>query len=243
MVQILLLNEVYRGMNNILKPKGRKNLPLELINFGRHLVYAEGTKTEPFYIESIKKEIAQKYKCNQNDIELIIVNDGKTYNTKYLVNYALNDIDKRLKINESIDHVWIFFDKDDFPKSNFLEAHNKIESLNNSSKLNNDGFKYNLENGITFHSCFSNESFELWYCLYFDFYEGKHSREDYIKLLNKKLQSYKKNQKNMHQFLTSKGGNIDFAIKNAKKLSGLKNKENPSTNVYMFAEYFKSYMK
>lgn len=47
----------------------------------------------------------------------------------------------------------------------------------------------------------------------------------------------------MHQFLTSKGGNIDFAIKNAKKLSGLKNKENPSTNVYMFAEYFKSYMK
>ncbi len=47
----------------------------------------------------------------------------------------------------------------------------------------------------------------------------------------------------MHQFLTSKGENIYFAIKNAKRLSRLKNKENPSTNVYMFAEYFKSYMK
>lgn len=46
----------------------------------------------------------------------------------------------------------------------------------------------------------------------------------------------------MHQFLISKGENIYFAIKNAKKLSRLKNKENPSTNVYKFAKYFKSYI-
>lgn len=47
----------------------------------------------------------------------------------------------------------------------------------------------------------------------------------------------------MHQFLTSKGENIYFAIKKCKKIIWTKNKENPSTNVYMFAKYFKSYMK
>ena len=31
------------------RPKGRKNLPSELLNFGMNLVYSEGTKTEPYY--------------------------------------------------------------------------------------------------------------------------------------------------------------------------------------------------
>lgn len=38
------------------KPYGRRNLPTPtvLISFGRHLVYAEGTKTEPLYVEDLK---------------------------------------------------------------------------------------------------------------------------------------------------------------------------------------------
>ncbi len=39
-------------MKKVLKPKGRSSLPKELLQFGRHLVYAEGTRTEPYYIES-----------------------------------------------------------------------------------------------------------------------------------------------------------------------------------------------
>lgn len=135
-------------MSKSFLPKGRSSLPQELLQFGRHLVYAEGIKTEPLYIESIKKEIADKYNCQQNDIEIISINDGKTHNTVYLVDYALEDVKKRLGI-EQIDHVWIFFDKDDFPLENFKKANEKIKRLNNSKIKNNDGFKYNTETNIS----------------------------------------------------------------------------------------------
>ena len=69
-------------MSKIIKPKGRRSIPDELMQFGRHLVYSEGTKTEPNYVESIKDEIATKYKCDINAIEIIIGNKDKSYNTK-----------------------------------------------------------------------------------------------------------------------------------------------------------------
>lgn len=33
-------------MSDMLRPKGRNSLSFELLQFGRHLVYAEGTKTD-----------------------------------------------------------------------------------------------------------------------------------------------------------------------------------------------------
>lgn len=230
-------------MNNF-KPKGRNSLPKELLQFGRHLVYAEGTKTEPNYIESIKKEIAEKYNCSQNEINIIPVVDGRTHNTKHLVEYVKKDVDKRLKKKEQIDHVWIFFDKDDFPLENFICANKMIEEMNNSKSKNNDGFAFNKETNISWHSCFSNEAFELWYCLYFELYDTERNRKEYIKILNKKLKySYSKKRKDMHQILVNRGGSIKNAIRNSKKLKGLKTYSNPSTGVYTFAEYFLAYMK
>lgn len=55
------------------KPKGRSNLPKELLNFGRNLVYSEGTTSEPNYVENIKESISTKYKCNPNIIDIIPV--------------------------------------------------------------------------------------------------------------------------------------------------------------------------
>lgn len=82
-------------------PKGRKNLPTALIGMGRHLIYSEGIKTEPYYIESIKESIANVNLCDINDIEIVPVNkDSESYNTLGLVDYALNDIKKRLKLKE-----------------------------------------------------------------------------------------------------------------------------------------------
>ena len=77
MVLILSLRKVLVGMSKIIKPKGRRSIPDELMQFGRHLVYSEGTKTEPNYVESIKDEIATKYKCDINAIEIIIGNKDK----------------------------------------------------------------------------------------------------------------------------------------------------------------------
>lgn len=233
-------------MKKIFKPKGRGSLPLELLQFGRHLVYAEGTKTEPYYIESIKKEIALKYRCRQNQIEIITAGDGKSYNTIGLFKLAKKDVKLRISKGELINHVWVFFDQDDFPRDYFINAHKMIINMNNSSRLNADGFKYDKETNISWHSCFSNECFELWYCLYFGFYDGAYTRKDYKRILNTKLTkggSYSKTKDDMHQHLIMNGGSIESAIKNAKKLSGLNDLINPSTCVYEFAEYFKSYMK
>lgn len=230
-------------------PKGRKNLPVELVKFGRNLVYSEGIKTEPYYIESIKKSIGNKYKCNPNDIEIVPVNkEDKSYNTLGLVEYAIKDVNERLKKHEFIDHVWLFFDKDSFPKEDFYNAHKKIIGLNNSENENVYGFKYQKENGIVWHSCATNEAFELWLCLYFDNIQNSMGRKDYIVHLNniQKLKNigfnYEKNQKDIHQILSANGGNIKNAIKWAKKLCENNILENPSSYIYEFAEFFYPYL-
>lgn len=99
-------------MSNFL-PKGRRSISDQLLQFGVHLVYMEGTRTEPYYVDNIKNRIAAKYSCKPNDIAIIKgSNDKKSRHTVELVNFALNDVKKRLKKNHTINHVWIFFDKD-----------------------------------------------------------------------------------------------------------------------------------
>lgn len=247
MARIHLYQEGCTGMSNYsFKPKGRRSLPLELLQFGRHLVYSEGTKTEPYYVDNIKSRIANKYKCNQNDIELIPVTRNKSYNTLSLVNYAIKDVKERLHKKETIDHVWILFDKDDF--EHFDEAHSKIIAINNSNDKNIEGFSYEEKTGITWHSCWSNESFELWLCLYFNLYTSANSRKDYIthlenlKTLKAIKFSYEKNLKNIHDILENNGGSINNAIKYAKKLEKSNYIKAPSTGMYIFAEYFLPYM-
>lgn len=229
------------------KPRGRISIPFELINFGNHLVYSEGLVTEKNYIEEIKKCIADKYKVKPNYINVIFCSN-KSYNTKSLVEYAIKDINKRIK-NEKIDHVWIFFDKDDFPKDQFDSAIRMINEKNNSEEVNIDGFKYEKETGITWHECHSNEAFELWYCLYYDYICSKLTRNDYIKHLENRNElksisfKYDKTNNDMHSILIKNGGNVDSAIKNAKKLELINNYDNPSTSVYKFVEYFKPYFR
>lgn len=237
-------------MNKMFLPKGRRGIPDELIQFGRHLVYSEGTKTEPYYIESIKTEIAYKYKCSPNDIDIILVDkDGKSYNTIGLVKHAINDVRMRLKNGESISNVWIFYDKDEFPNDNYVAAYKKIDALNNSKTVNEFGFKYETKSEISWHSCHSNEAFELWLCLYFSYDDASHNRLGYIDKLNRneKLKKisfvYEKNKTNLHQTLTIAGGAITNAIRFAKKLNEKNNLDNPSTNVSEFAEFFLPYFK
>ena len=231
-------------------PKGRKNLPTALIGMGRHLIYSEGIKTEPYYIESIKESIANVNLCDINDIEIVPVNkDSESYNTLGLVDYALNDIKRRLKLKEVIDHVWCLFDKDSFPKDKFDNAHNKIKTLNNSDEENSYGYFYNKDDNISYHSCATNEAFELWYCLYFDNLDSALNREQYIKHLNniKQLKKigfkYDKTMSHLHQILTENGGKIELAIRKAKDLCEKNKLANPSCYVYEFAEFIKPYLK
>lgn len=122
-------------------------------------------------------------------------------NTIRLVEYAINESKRN-----DYDQVWCVFDKDSFPKDNF----------NNAVQLaqNND-----------FGIAYSNESFELWYILHFEFLNSQITRDQYIKKLNNIFKSkkdegfpdsYKKNDPNIYRILKPYQ---HVALKNVKNLS------------------------
>ncbi len=219
--------------------KNRASRKPRLTRFGFHLVYSEGKKTEPNYVEKIKRIIDESHLSQNNKI--IIKNaDHSNQSTIGLVNYAIADVDKRLASGERIDHVWIFFDKDDFKKTNFNNAHKKIINRNKKNYLNDDGDHVD-ENNVRWHSLWSNECFELWVLLHFEFMSSNLPRKDYFQKLKKYIK-YNKTMTNLYDIL-KKEGNVESAITFSKRLEKINGINNPSTGVYQLLEYFKLYLE
>jgi len=185
------------------------------------LIICEGEKTEPSYFSSFEKELPP-YTL---DIETL----GKGYDPIGVVDAA---IQRKLTSNKNFDSIWAVFDKDDFPASRFHAAIQKAE-VNNIK------------------CAWSNEAFELWYMLHFQYIDSALSRVNYQKYIevqvnsrlpvqSKRSFSYKKNDPNMFVVL-KKYGNQDQAIAWAKKLessyqSKLYAKHNPCTLVFKLVE-------
>lgn len=217
------------------KPYGRRNLPTVLISFGRHLVYAEGTKTEPLYVEDLKLFASEKLGVDKADIEIIPVKSHKSHHTLGLVDFAIQDVAQRRRKQEIIDYVWIFYDKDDF--GDFDETHRRI------AKLNKEGAE------TEWFACWSNECFEVWAYHYFENLETAIGREEYISKINAFLkrkncpERYEKNRTDLHHFLTNYGGDIYKAIRLMKKKDVPSDiKPNPSSGIYQFAEFLMAYI-
>ena len=152
---------------------------------------------------------------------------GTGYNTKSLVAYAQECEKVANKQGLSYDQVWCVFDKDCFLKSEFKNAIKKAKALG-------------------FNVAYSNECFELWYLLHFEYLTSGLNRTRYFEKLKEHLgEDYKKNSKDMYDKLLEKQG---IAIKNAKKLLGIYSKEqhpadcNPSTTVYLLVEELNRYL-
>ena len=145
---------------------------------------------------------------------------------------TLNVVEKAIELRDDsilkYDRVWAVFDKDDF--KNFNTAINKAEKNNISC-------------------AWSNEAFELWYLLHFQYRNTAMERDEYQKAIEneinktwknkKKPYKYKKNDKNTYNVL--KYGSQKNAIENAKKLSKQYTdtkyqKHNPRTQVYKLVE-------
>lgn len=217
------------------KPCGRRNLPTIMISFGRHLVYAEGTKTEPLYVEDLKVFVSEQLNVPKEDIEIVSVKMSKSQHTVDLVNYAIDDVEKRRQKQESIDYVWIFYDKDDY--QDFDEAYRLIKNQNTN------------DNETEWFACWSNECFEVWVYHYFENLETPIKREQYVKKINAFLKrnkcpkKYSKNTNNLHHFLTSYGGDIRKATQLMKKKdTDSDSKPNPSSGIYQFAEFILAYI-
>ncbi len=180
------------------------------------LIVCEGKKTEPNYFKSFPKKVG-KYVF---DIEF----DGGGISTLKVVEKA---IELRDKSTQKYDRVWAVFDRDSFKANSFNSAILK-------AKANN------------IECAWSNEAFELWYLLHFQYRNTGMKREQYEKAIeyavNDKLKDkkkpfkYKKNDPNMFSTL-SKTGSQDLAIKWATdldtKFDGEKfSQYNPCTKVY-----------
>jgi hypothetical protein len=137
---------------------------------------------------------------------------GIGYNTVSLVREAI-----KLKAEDDYDQVWCVFDRDSFPARTFNEAIRLAE-----------------RNGIKV--AYSNEAFELWYLLHFDFLNTGISRADYIARLTEKIgKKYEKNSRDMYDILEARQ---QTAIENAKRLLSIYSpcrpaKDNPSTTVHL----------
>ena len=166
----------------------------------RFLIVCEGTKTEPHYFEALIKNYISTVR------EVTIEGEGRA--TVALVDRTL-EIKQELERKNamSFDRVWVVFDKDDFDDFN--------DAIKKANKLG-------------FHSAWTNEAFELWYYLHFEYLDTGIDRADYIKKLEEAFKEklgdshfeYKKGNPDIYSLL-QQYGREDLAKRFAQQLRGL----------------------
>ena len=155
----------------------------------------------------------RSFRVNRTIFEVDIRGFG--YNTLSLVEKATE-----LKAGNDYDQVWCVFDRDSFPPRIF-----------------NDAFEKAKREGIKI--AYSNEAFELWYLLHFQFYDSAMKRKEYGKMLSKELgHKYEKNSDTIYEELLDRQA---AAIRNSKRLHASyfpcnPERDNPSTTVFELVE-------
>ena len=124
------------------------------------------------------------------------------------------------------DQVWWVFDRDNFSPSDFRQAIDDAEA----KKIK---------------VAYSNEAFELWYLLHFQFLNTTISRKDYgVKLGKLMNKPYQKNSQSIYSELWSKQ---DQGIRHAEKLLAQypqpnPAEDNPSTTVHLLVKELKRFV-
>ncbi|MEH2350880.1 MAG: RloB family protein [Nostoc sp.] len=127
---------------------------------------------------------------------------------------------KELKKQGEYDQVWCVFDRDSWTTEDF-----------------NNAIKNAKDQG--FEVAYSNEAFELWYVLHFEFLNTGIPRNDYLKKLTSLFgRTYQKNSETIYDELFEKQA---IAIKNAENLlkqynPHIPDKDNPSTTVHLLVK-------
>ena len=144
-----------------------------------------------------------------------------------MVAYTKKKFDQAKSEKLPYDQVWCVFDRDSFTKEQFNTAIQMAEAY---------GFK----------TAYSNEAFEFWYVLHFEYLTAGIDRKRYKTKLTQHLgKKYKKNSLDMYGILLSRQ---DDAIKNAKKVykihTGLSPADmKPSTTVHVLVEELNALIK
>jgi hypothetical protein len=157
--------------------------------------------------------------------------EGTGYNTESLVEEAV-------RIKESwekdtirpVDKLWVVFDKDSFEPLAFNNAVKACDALPATE------------------AAWSNEAFELWYLLHFNYHDSAMSRRLYRKKIEESFKTagladyaYRKNSRDMFKLLSTYG-DVQKAVRFAKRLhENHANRQdhaalNPCTTVYKLVE-------
>jgi len=134
---------------------------------------------------------------------------------------------QKLRRKGEYTHVWVVFDRDEFSAEEFNAS---IEQARKQE----------------INAAYSNESFELWYLLHFDFCDTAQTRQAFQEILTKKLgQPYRKNATGLYDRLRSRQPQ---ALENARRLWEMYQPghnpaaDNPCTTVYRLVEQLNQYL-
>lgn len=197
-----------------------------------YLIVTEGAKTEPMYFEGLIRKIQHHVSGNLTVERAPIIDvSGEGRSTMGLVRET-----ERIAARAHIlyQHIWVVMDKDDF--DDFDEA-----------------IAFAEEKG--YHVAWSNECFEYWIYLHFDYMDRPISRFDLFRELNRifyKLDigsgRYRKNYRSLYRMLERNDG-VNIALANAKRrmkdFDPKRHKPsqyNPGTTVHLLIEQLRNYL-
>ncbi len=184
----------------------------------RVLIYCEDSKSSADYLKC--------FPLDKQRVEVKVVGTGM--NTDSLVKAAIEAKEDARNKGKSYSQIWCVFDRDNFPLKNYALA-------------------FELAASNTIKLAWTNEAFELWYLLHFDYVDSALSRADYGKKLAQRGLRYKKTDQGFYGKIKERQ---DTAIMNAKKLERYWNeagrkfpeRENPSTNIHRLVEFLNEFV-
>ncbi|WP_304855724.1 RloB family protein [Adlercreutzia caecimuris] len=179
--------------------RGRSAAPTVRIRPQRILIVTEGTKTEPGYFEGFRRRINESYGREYITVEVCGAGDNTVNLFERARALAAAGV-------EGYTQVWVVFDKDDFPSENF----NAVPALCLGA----------AEGDTVFRAAWTNEAFELWFLLHYEYIDAALDRGSYGPRLTRILErsgqgAYRKNRRDMFEILESK---MLHAIANAERL-------------------------
>ena len=197
------------------------------------LIVTEGKCTEPSYFKGLQKLIREKVGGTVDIVEIPTIDIyGAGCSTGKLIEKT-EQIVKNAKV--FYQYVWVVFDKDDFIDFD-------------------DAIREGIEKG--YHIGWSNQSFEYWIYLHFNYSDAALHRDEWVTKLDDIFKQYKlgdgkyhKNYENIYDIVNAYDG-VNTAIRNAKRrMANFDEKtKNPSeyapgTQVYLLVERLKSYLE
>lgn len=202
--------------------KRRSAAPVMRMRPEKYLIVTEGVETEPNYFNEIKALINEKFYGRY----ITVAVEGKGMNTLSLFDRAKETAEDD---PDGFTQVWVVYDKDDFPAGNFNDVVEKCKKVTSDETV--------------YRAAWSNESFELWFVLHFEYSQSALNRKAYEKKTSRLLEKnglgpYEKNRTDMFSILKPY---VRDAIRNAKKLERVNEgktptESNPGTNVHKLVE-------